>query len=210
MATKLDVFGDVSSACRSLSRKHPALRNAVKTIGAPHIRRRPAGFQALFRIIVEQQVSVPSAQTILKRLEASVDMSDATAVSAIGAEELRALGLSTPKARYVVGLAQGVCAGEVCFDTVARLDDDAAAERLQAIRGVGPWTAAIYLLFCEGRSNIWPVRDVALRAAFNEAAGADLSQAELDELAQYWSPHKGVAAHILWTYYAHIRGRKPI
>jgi DNA-3-methyladenine glycosylase II len=210
MATTLDVFGDVAPACRSLSRKHPALRKAVKAIGAPHIRRRPAGFQALFRIIVEQQVSVPSAQSILKRLETGVDMCDPAAICATGPEGLRALGLSTPKARYVVGLAENVRAGAVCFDTVARLDDDAAAEELQAIRGVGPWTAAIYLLFCEGRSNIWPARDVALKAAFNEAAGADLSQTELDELAQNWGPHKGVAAHILWTYYAHILGRTPI
>lgn len=175
------------------------------------IRRREAGFAGMFRIIVEQQVSVPSAQAIWRRCLEGLDTADAAAVGLAGADRLREFGLSRPKAVYVADLARKVAAGDIDMAAIAGLDDDAAMASLTAIRGVGPWTAAIYLLFCEGRADIWPPRDVGLRGAFREAASApELSQEELDAYAQRWAPFRGVAAHILWTYYARIRGRAPI
>ena len=176
----------------------------------PHIRRRAGGFGGLFRIIVEQQVSVPSAQAILARCADGLAMDDPEAVRAGGVEALRACGLSGPKARYVDGLARVVAAGDFSFDALADLDDEAASAALQSLKGVGPWSAAIYLLFCEGRIDIWPARDVALKAAYGAASGAAVEQADLDDGADAWRPYRGVAAHILWTYYAHIRGRTPI
>lgn len=207
----LSVFDDVAKPCRSLSRKCTVMRHCLKAIGAPVIRRRQGGFEGLFRIIVEQQVSVPSAQAIWGRTLDRVDVRDPCAVLLIGEEGLKACGISGPKARYISGLAADVAEARLPLGAIAGASDDEASSILQAVKGIGPWTAAIYLLFCEGRVDIWPSRDVALRAAYNKAANAELTQQMLDEgKSGDWGPYRGVAAHVLWTYYAHIRGRTPI
>lgn len=208
----LDVFCDVAPACAVLARKDATLARALDAIGKPHIRRRPRGFPALFRIIVEQQVSVPAAQAILARCENQLGVLDPDRVLAEGEERLRACGLSGPKARYVTALAEAFRAGEIDGGALSQMDDREASARLQSIKGVGPWSAAIYLLFCEGRVNIWPPGDVALLGAYRAARlrGPLPDMRAFDEKAAKWSPYRGVAAHILWTYYAHIRGRTPI
>ena len=229
---RTDVFGDVSAACEALARRSPALHAALDRIGAPHIRRRPAGFGGLARIIIEQQVSVPSAQAILARFAAAVgDPAEALAVRRLGVDGLRDLGISRPKARYIHDLADETAGGALDFSVLAGCSNDDGMAVLQRVRGVGPWSAAIYLLFCEGRVDIWPSRDVALRAAFFAAqdealcpggaagaapeagplpAGPSAAQAQLDDHAASFAPYRGVAAHILWTYYARLRGRTPI
>lgn len=206
----LDVFGDTSKATRSLARRDPVWRKCLKAIEKPVIRRREGGFEGLFRIIVEQQVSVPSAQAIWGRCLAGLKTPSAEAVTKAGAAKLKSFGLSAPKARYVLGVADAMIAKEFSFEALPSMDDDTATDALIVLKGIGPWSAAIYLLFCEGRSDIWPSKDVALKAAFNAASGSDLSQLELDEGAVDWAPYRGVAAHILWTYYAHLKGRTPI
>jgi DNA-3-methyladenine glycosylase II len=193
-----------------LSRKDRGLKRAASAIGAPHIRRREGGFAGLFRIIVEQQVSVPSAQAIWKRCNAGVDCLSPEKVSSLGVEGLKALGLSTPKARYVAGIADAAASGAIDFEGLSSVSDDDAIARLIALKGVGPWTASIYLLFCEGRIDIWPPNDVALKHAYGAAAGELVAQRFLDEKAAAWAPWRGVAAHVLWTYYAHLKGRTPI
>lgn len=210
MPPPLDVFSDVTPAVRALSRKDRALKHAAQAIGAPLIRRRDGGFEGLFRIVVEQQVSVPSAQAIWKRCRAGVDCASPQAVAGAGIDALRSLGLSTPKARYVAGIAEAAAAGAIDFGALGRLDDASASAALISLKGVGPWTASIYLLFCEGRIDIWPPNDVALKHAYNAAAGDTFAQRALDDRAEGWAPWRGVAAHILWTYYAHLRGRTPI
>lgn len=205
----IDVFSDVGKAARALGRKDRALDRALKAIEKPLIRRREGGFQGLFRIIVEQQVSVPSAQAIWKRC-LGADCLTPRAILTLGEEGLRRLGLSGPKARYVVGVAEAAEAETIDFASLPRASDAEALARLVALKGVGPWTASIYLLFCEGRVDIWPPNDVALKHAYGAAAGTAVEQKALDRAAAQWSPWRGVAAHILWTYYAHLRGRAPI
>lgn len=195
---------------RALCERDRALAAAAQAISAPVIRRRPGGFEGLFRIIVEQQVSVPSAQAIWTRCKAGVDCASPRAVAACGVDGLRSLGLSTPKARYVSGLAEAAASGAIDFDALSAADDVAAAAALTALKGVGPWSASIYLLFCEGRVDIWPPNDVALKHAYGAAAGMAVEQRALDERAQAWAPWRGLAAHVLWTYYAVLRGRTPI
>lgn len=216
-AARLDVFGDTSAACDALAKQEPILAHALDAIGAPHIRRRPGGFEALFRIIVEQQVSVPSAQAIWSRCLAHVEPLTPQAALAAGDEGLRACGLSRPKARYVLSLADAMACGRFDPAVIQGLCDDEASAQLQVLKGIGPWTAAIYLLFCEGRIDIWPRGDVALLAAWREARagagkarGPEPAMAGFDARAAKWAPYRGVAAHILWTYYAHVRGRTPI
>lgn len=209
LAARIDVFADVTGPCAELAARDKALAAALAAIGRPHIRRRDGGFEGLFRIIVEQQVSVPSAQAIWGRCAARFAPLDPKGVAAAGEEALRAAGLSAPKARYVLGLATAIDCGAFTLET-ATLDDAAASVSLQTLKGVGPWTAAIYLLFCEGRLDIWPPNDIALLRAYEAASGRRTKQQRLDAKAVKWAPYRGVAAHILWTYYAHLRGRTPV
>jgi len=208
----LDVFADTSDACAFLAAKEPTLARALAPIDKPYIRRRDGGFAGLFQIIVQQQVSVPSAQAILKRCETGFKKRTPQAAIDLGAEGLKSLGLSGPKARYILCLAEDLESGALDLDSLAQCDNDSASAALQTVKGIGPWTAAIYLLFCEGRVDIWPQNDVALKAAYNAAKPRkpDLDQKSLDARAIRWGPYRGVAAHILWTYYAHLRGRTPI
>lgn len=212
MNAVIDPFGDVSKPCRRLASRDRALRTALDAIGAPHIRRRPGGFEGLFRIIIEQQVSVPSAQAIYARCRAALPEITPEAALAAGETGLKAMGLSRPKARYILALAERVVSGRLDLAALSRADDAAARAALVEVTGVGPWTAAIYLLFCEGRLDIWPPGDVALQAAYGAAAGlpGKIEARRLDAAAAGWAPLRGLAAHILWTYYAHLRGRAPI
>ena len=212
MSEEPSVFDNSTDACAALGKKDATLARALKAIEAPHIRRRPGGFEALFRIIVEQQVSVPSAQAIWARCLKNVSPLTPERALSLGEEGLKACGLSRPKVRYVRALAEDVSSGALDLSALPGLSDEDAAARLQEIKGIGPWTAAIYLLFCEGRVDIWPPNDVALLAAYKSARvrGPYPDQKTFDARAQKWAPYRGVAAHILWTYYAQIRGRTPI
>lgn len=209
---RLDVFGDTSGACAALAKKDAVLARALDIIGEPHIRRRPGGFEALFRIIVEQQVSVQSAQAIWGRCRDGMNALTPAAALRQGEDGLRSFGLSGPKIRYVLALADDVKTGRLDFEALAQMKDDDAALTLQKVTGIGPWTAAIYLLFCQGRVDIWPPGDVALLGAYcaGRKRGPRPAMKEFDLRAQKWAPYRGVAAHILWTYYAYLRGREPI
>lgn len=209
---RLDVFGDTSDACAVLAKKDPILGRAIAAIDRPHIRRRPGGFEALFRIIIEQQVSVASAQAIWGRCHGGMSAMTPKAALRQGEDGLRSFGLSGPKIRYVLALAQSMEDGTLDLSILPTLNDNDASVLLQRIKGIGPWTAAIYLLFCEGRIDIWPPGDVALLGAYGAARkrGPRPEMKQFDARAHRWAPYRGVAAHILWTYYAHIRGRTPI
>ncbi len=211
-ATQIDVFGDVSAGCDFLAQRSKPLAHALKTIERPHIRKRKDGFAGLFRIIVEQQVSVPSAQAIWKRCCAATQPMNAKTVAGLGEEALRAMGLTRQKAHYVHQMALAIGRREFSFRPLPALDDDGARDHLTQLKGVGPWSAGIYLLFCEGRIDIWPPGDIALEHAYGKAAQLEAkpTSQHLNDLSQDWAPWRGLAAHILWTYYAHIRGRTPI
>lgn len=202
----------IARDARRLARRDEALARALDAIGAPHVRRRPGGFAGLLRIIVEQQVSVPSAQALLARLEAAHPEPRPEVFRDLPDAEYRAIGFSRPKIRYARALAAAALDGAICFETIATLPDEEARAALTALLGVGPWSAAIYLLFCEGRMDLWPPGDVALMQAYRAAAGLDArpTAAVLDAIAEGWAPYRGVGAHILWTYYAKLRGRAPI
>lgn len=161
---------------------------------------------------MEQQVSVPSAQAIWARCCDGFEAMTPEAAINLGIDDLKSFGLSGPKARYVTCLAEALACGDLKLEDLSALDNEEASSLLQSVKGVGPWTAGIYLLFCEGRIDIWPPGDVALLAAYKaaQARGPATTMARLDSRAQKWAPYRGLAAHILWTYYAHIRGRKPI
>ena len=198
------------AALDHLGAADPALAAAIKAVGAPKWRRRTPGYAGLFRIIVEQQLSVPSAAAILARCEARLPGLDADTVLAADEDALRACGLSGPKIRYVRAAAEAEKSSALDFSGLAAMPDTDAASALTAIKGIGPWTAAIYMLFCEGREDVWPRGDVALLGAYAAASGAARpAQRDFDDAAERYAPYRGIAAHVLWAYYAKLKGRAP-
>ena len=167
------------------------------------VRRRPQGLAALLEIVIAQQVSVASARAIWARFEAIFPHCDAGALSRASFEDLQACGLSRPKIRTVQAVASAVQDGLV-LERLARLDEADARARLQAIHGIGPWTADIYLLFCLGAGDIFPSGDLALQIGVEVGLGLEArpaARALASLAATHWAPERGAAAHLFWAYY---------
>jgi DNA-3-methyladenine glycosylase II len=192
-----------------LSALDPDLGAIADRHGLPPTRLRPEGFETLFKIVVQQQVSLASGAAIWRRLEDGLDGANAGAVQAATAEDLRAMGLSRQKARYAHALAEAVLDGALDLAGLDKLDDEAAIAQLTQVTGIGRWTAEIYLLSVLQRPDVWPAADVALMVAAGEVKGlATRPDAKaLGRLAEPWRPWRAIAARLLWHYYRFARGR---
>ena len=199
---------DIATARISLAALDPALARAHAQTPVCEGRLRPGGYEGLFRMIVEQQVSVAAAASIWKRVVEGLD-GEVTpqAVLARDVETLRTFGLSGQKAKYGHEIACAHADGLIDFDHLERLSDEEAIARLTAIKGVGKWTAETFLMFCEGRLDVFPGGDVALQEAMRWADGAILRPREKEAYAraEIWRPHRGVAAHLLWGWYGAVK-----
>lgn len=200
---------DLAEGVAALAAAEPRFARAVARAGAPPLRLRPGGFSALFKLIVEQQVSVASGNAIWARIEAANCVTP-EAVLARDVEALRALGLSRPKARYARALAEAVAARAVCFERQRALPYAAAAAELTAVLGVGRWTAELYHLACVGRADLLPVGDIALQEAAKVLFELPdrPGPRDFEALAEAWRPWRSVAARILWSYYRVIKNRE--
>ena len=170
---------------------------------------RKPGFTTLVRIIIEQQVSLISARAMFKRLKAHIDPFAAERFIELGEPFLRSLGVTRQKSAYCVHLAQATVAGRL--DSLARLSDDDAHATLVHVKGIGPWTAQVYLLMALKRPDIWPSGDVALASAVTslKKLTARPGFPELARMAEHWRPFRSVAARMLWQYYlAHLAARR--
>ncbi len=173
------------------------------------MRRRPAGFPGLCALVVSQQLSTTSASAIWGRLAAAFDPFHHDDVRRARAEKLARIGLSKPKIRTLKAVGAAVAKGAIDLDAIGRMEADDAHNALGALHGIGPWTADIYLLFCLGHADAWPAGDLALQEAARLAF--DLKSRptakEMIALAEKWRPWRGVAAHLLWAYYAAVKRR---
>jgi len=165
------------------------------------------GYRGLLNIIVGQQVSKASADAIWARLEAGLGGVGVGSVLRHDIDGLKSFGLSRPKARYALAIAEAARDCVIDFDALRTMDDEAAMAALTALIGVGRWTAEVYLSFCEGRLDFFPAGDVALQEGLRVADLADerLSEKALYARAEAWRPHRGVAAHLLWAYYSAVK-----
>ena len=171
--------------------------------GPPPLWGRAPGFVTLLRIILEQQVSLISADAMYRRLVKNIKPLTATTILTAGAPFLRSFGVTRQKASYYVNLAEAIEGGRLDLDTLGNFDDVVVMEKLTSIKGIGPWTARIYLLMALRRPDVWPVGDVALATAYKNLKGLKTrpTQSELNEVAKSWRPHRATAARLLWHYY---------
>ena len=167
--TEKDLKQGVSALVGSCA--HMARVHALS--GDPPLRRRPAGFEGLSRVIVGQQLSVASANAIWGRLEARVQPFSAASLLAVPQAELRAAGLSAVKTATLRRLAEAIASGGLDLDALSDAPETAIHERLTEIKGIGPWTADIYILFCLGRPDAWSPGDLALQHAVRDALELD-------------------------------------
>jgi DNA-3-methyladenine glycosylase II len=188
---------------RKLAQRDVHVAAALERFGYPPLRRRPAGFEALLRAIVAQQISIQAAASIWKRIEAAVVPLTAEAYCAVGDDALRACGLSRQKLAYARSLAELVASGEVPLDQLDELDDEDAIASLVKIKGVGRWTAEIYLMFALGRRDMWPADDLGLMVGMQRMKSLRKrpDRKRMLKLGEPWRPHRSAGAHMLWHYF---------
>jgi DNA-3-methyladenine glycosylase II len=191
------------SAADTLTAQDPDLAGVIARFGYPPLWPREPGFPTLLKLILEQQVSLASAQAAYDRLLGVVGTLTPERLLALDDETLRAVGFSRQKARYARLLAEAVEIGSLDVDALPQLDDESVRTELQKITGIGPWTAEVYLLMALLRPDVWPRGDIALATAAQQVKGLPSrpSQTELHDLAEQWRPWRAVAARILWHQY---------
>lgn len=190
-------------ALRDLSSGDSLLARILADYGPPPMWQREPGFPTLLRTILEQQVSLASAQAAFDKLLAIASPLTPERFLELDDQTLKATGFSRQKARYGRELALAIAGGQLNLDGLVTLDDEAARAELIRIKGIGRWTADIYLLLALRRPDIWPSGDLALAAAVQRAMGlkAIPTPVELEAIGSAWSPWRAAAARLLWHYY---------
>jgi DNA-3-methyladenine glycosylase II len=193
----------LATGVAELARRDPHLAAVVARHGAPPLWDRAPGFQTLVQIILEQQISLSAGRAAYGRLERLAGAVTPERVAALAETELRGAGLTRQKSAYIRDLGQAIVAGEFDPNALAALDDDEARAALIKLRGIGAWTANIYLLMALGRADIWPSGDLALVAAIREVKRMrSLPSAErIERITRAWRPWRAVAARVLWHHY---------
>lgn len=183
------------------------LHAVFEQFGYPPLWVREGGFATLIHIILEQQVSLASARAAMDRLIAALPAVTPSNFLKLDDVELRAIGFSRQKSRYGRELAQAILSGSLDIAGLGELEDGLVSAELIKIKGIGAWTANVYLLMVLLRPDIWPRGDRALAVGVKEVLGLDSvpSYPDLDEIAQRWQPYRSVAARIIWYYYLNTR-----
>ncbi len=193
----------LEAAVSELASIDDGLARITATHGSPPLWQRPAGFASLVKIILEQQVSQASAKAVWTKLDARMTACTPESFLTLSDEVLTDCGFSCQKMRYTRGAADAIVTGRLELAQLSRMDDAAALESLLSLKGVGPWTAQVYLLMSLGRPDIWPAGDLALQRAVQRLKGLDElpDDAQMNRLAESWRPWRAVAARILWHGY---------
>ena len=200
----------LDDAVVALAALDPDLAGIVDRYGPPPLWDRAPGFETLLHIVLEQQVSLASAQAAFDRLRAVADPLTPHRFLELDDATLLAIGFSRQKARYGRALAAALASGALELDRLEELDDDAVRATLEALPGIGPWTSNIYLLMVLGRPDVWPAGDIALATAVAEVKDLPVrpDPATLTALGEAWRPWRSVAARLFWLDYLGRRGRR--
>lgn len=194
---------DLTTALEILAAKDKKLAAAFEEYGTPPLRKRSGGFPGLARLLISQQVSTAAAATIHRRFEALIGEVRPENLLALSDAALSGCGLSRPKQRYLRILAEAILSEGLDLPKLHKADNETIYKTLIKLTGIGPWTAECYLLFMLRRADMFPAGDLALQQGVRMLYGLDeRPDAEmLSAFAMRWSPHRGAAARLLWTYY---------
>lgn len=187
----------------ALGKRDADIAKALGLVGYPEPRNREPGFGALLNIVAAQQVSTASASAIRARLLAAIDPLTPENFLAASDETLRAVGFSRRKVEYGRGIAEAMRSGLLDAERLATASDDEVVAALTALRGLGRWSAEIYMLFSLRRPDVWPAEDLAIQEALRRLKGLELrpARAASEIIVESWRPWRGVAALFLWHYY---------
>ncbi len=193
----------LAKAAQYLASRDADLAKILRRHGPPPMWARKPGFPTLVRIILEQQVSLASAHSMFNRLSASVIPFAAARFIELGERHFRSLGVTRQKAAYCVHIARAVAERQLNLGAVARMSDSNAKTALTRIKGIGPWTADIYLLMALRRPDVWPAGDLALVTSLGrlKRLRGRPAPARAAKIAESWRPYRSVAARMLWQYY---------
>lgn len=210
MGTLLETDAVLKRGLDALMQADSVMAGLVAGGAMPVLRRQPPGFEGLAWIVVGQQLSTASAAAIWHRLKTQLDPIAPEALLALSDENLRAAGLSAGKIRTLRALAADIREGRLPLDRLHLLPADEAHALLTKVKGIGPWTADIYLLFCLGHPDAFPGGDLAVQEAARLAYGLETrpDAKSLTALAERWRPWRGVAAKVLWAHYRIIKARE--
>ena len=210
MTTKVQRFtaADFNSICDKLAKKDPALSGVIQQFGYPPMWQRQQGFETLLHIILEQQVSLASALAALNKLKEKVTVITPENILRLTDEELKACYFSRQKISYTKHLAASVLTNQLLLDKLDDLPDDAVRIELKKIKGIGDWSAEVYMMMAMQRADHFPIGDIALINSIKAVKNlpADTSREEIIHIAAKWKPYRTVAAFILW--HAYLSKRK--
>jgi DNA-3-methyladenine glycosylase II len=197
-------------AVKALARRRHIIETAHARVGVPEWRTRQGDYAGLARIIAYQQLSTKAAGTIWGRVDVLLGKVTPKGVLAADIDALRACGLSRPKIAHIRSIAEAVESGALNLKRVAKASDEDAQAELVAVKGIGPWTADVYLMFCLGRWDVFPHADIGLSEAYRMITGERKRHAPKTFLktGERWRPYRGVAAHMLWSYINAVREEK--
>lgn len=207
--TTINTHKDISVGLVYLAKHCNVLADVIKDVPHVPLRRRPPGFASLASIIISQQVSKQSAQAIFGRMEQFIQPLTAEAYLKAGEQAWIKIGLSRPKQRTFTSLCNAIIEGSLDLDSLDQLPEKEAICAMTSVKGIGAWTAEVYLLFAVGHADIFPAGDLALQIAAASVHGfqSKMSEKELRQLAESWAPYRGVAARLLWAHYAELKNR---
>jgi len=193
----------IAAALDELAARDADIARALETVGYPEPRNRDPGFATFLNIIIGQQVSVHAAAAIRGRLAAAADPLTTGNFLALDDDALRAVGLSRRKMEYGRLLAQDIDSGAFEVDRLHEFEDEQVMAQIIARKGLGRWSAEIYMLFALGRPDMWPADDLAVQVAVQRIKGLDdrPTRAVMDDIAESWRPWRGVAALLFWHHY---------
>lgn len=209
MIPKLYSSGNLKALCDRLALKDKHLKKIIEDYGYPPLWSRDATFSTLVHIILEQQVSLASAKAAMMQLEAFMDVITPEKFLLLSDTELRICYFSRQKIVYTRHLAKAIVEGSLQLEKLHFLSDREVIEALTKIKGIGAWTADVFLMMCLQRSDCFPIGDVALIKSMKEVKSfpADTSKEAIQALLQQWRPLRTIAAFLLWHAYLSKRGR---
>ncbi len=208
---KLKTRQDLRTALDAVAQSDKDMARAYNLYGAPVLRKGETGFSGLIYILIGQQVSTAAARAIKERLFAALN-NEVTpeAFLTLTPQDLKAIGLSRQKQTYITGIAEAVMAGRLNFRSLARADDAQVRKTLLDLKGVGPWTVDIYLMFSMQRADIMPIGDLGLQEGCKlvKRLKTRPTPEKLEKISQKWAPYRTVASLLLWHYYDMSRKQK--